>query len=141
MKLAVVAVLLAAACGSEGAAPLFPESYASSYVEVRSCRASADHDLHKIRILADPLALPTYMTRSGPFPDGALLVKEEYDFADGNCSDEIVEWTVMKKVAGTWQWQRVNADRGVEADDARCINCHAACSRAPDGHDGTCAMP
>ena len=140
MRLSVVFLL--AACGSDGASPLFPESYAASYVEVRNCRASADHDLHKIRIVADPIAMPIYTSRSGPFPDGAILVKEEFDFSDGNCSGEIVEWTVMKKVAGAWQFQRVNADRGVETEnEARCINCHTACGRAPDGHDGTCAVP
>jgi hypothetical protein len=135
-------ILATAACGSDGAQPLFRADYATTYTEVRNCRASADHDLHKIRIVANPIALDAYTTRSAPFPDDSIVVKEEYDFTDGDCGGAIVEWTVMKKVAGAWRWQRVDADRSViEEDDASCIGCHAQCGRAPDGHDGTCAVP
>lgn len=140
-----LAVLLVAACGGGGPEPLFRADYAASFTEVRNCRSSGDHQLHKIRILADAAAQDAYTTRSAPFPVGAIVLKEEYDFADGSCSGDILEWTVMQKIdATTWEWQRVTADREVafqSEEPQRCIQCHAQCGRAPDGHDGTCALP
>jgi hypothetical protein len=137
---AVLAVL--SACGSDGSEPLFAASYASTFVEVRNCRASADHDLNKIRIVAGPTALASYNMRAAPFPDEAIVIKEEYDFADGTCAGPIIQWTVMKKVAGTWAWQKVDKDRKVvEEDTPRCINCHTQCGVPPDGFDFTCAVP
>jgi hypothetical protein len=140
-----------AACngGDDGPDPDFPADYATTYTEVRNCRASADHDLHNIRILADPSGLATYRDRTGPFPAGAVVVKEEYDFADDSCAGPVLQWTVMTKLAEpnaipvrTWRWQRVDAERTVvEEDEGRCINCHAGCGNPPDGHDGTCALP
>ena len=136
---------LVVACG-ESSPPVFSVDYAASFVEVRNCRSSADHDLNKIRILADPDALPIYTTRDAPFPVAAVVLKEEYDFADDACSGSIKQWTVMRKrddaTNGGWTWQRVDADRAVVSEDAtRCINCHAQCGRPPEGHDGTCAVP
>ena len=142
-----------AACGwllvlscSEQASPEFPVDYAANYVEVRDCRASADHDLNNIRILADPAALPIYVARDAAFPVGAVVLKEEYDFADVACSGPIKQWTAMRWLDGTtnggWAWQRVGADRTVvSTDEVRCINCHAQCGRPPDGYEGTCAVP
>ena len=138
MRFAVL--LFLAACGSDSASPLFPDGY--QYAEVRNCRSSSDHDLNKIRVLVDPVAANSYTTRSAPFPDGSIVLKEEYDFADTTCSGALVQWTVMKKVGGTWQWQRVDKDRNVESEnEARCINCHTQCGKPPDGYDGTCAVP
>jgi len=138
--------LVLAACGGGGGdEPLFDEGYRSSYVEVRNCRSSGDHDLNKVRILADPTALNAYTTRAMPFPVGSIVLKEEYDFSDGSCAGPIIEWTVMKKLdATTWDWQRVTKDRDVAFGDeepSRCINCHTQCGKPPDGHDGTCAIP
>jgi hypothetical protein len=141
----LAAVAAGAACDDE-AVPSFPADYAASFVEVRDCRSSGDHELHRIRVLADPAALAIYTSRAARFPEGALVLKEEYDFADRDCSGPIVEWTVMRRRAGGerggWAWQRVSAGRQVESeDDPRCIGCHAQCGVAPDGHDGTCAVP
>jgi hypothetical protein len=149
--LVVVASLAAAGgagCGGD-VAPEFPASYAATYVEVRGCRPSGDHELHSVRILADPLAWPTYTRRDARFAEGAVVLKEEYDFADPACAGPIVEWTVMRRLAGEasgaragWAWQRVAADRAViSEDEPRCIGCHLQCGQPPDGHDGTCAMP
>lgn len=141
--LAVALALALAACGDDAPEPMFPADYATSYVEVRDCRSSSEHDLRKVRILADPAALDPYTTRAAPFPVGAIVLKEEYDFADGACAGPILEWTAMRRLEAdaTWAWERVDADRAiVSTDDARCRNCHASCGRAPDGHDGTCAM-
>ena len=40
-------VLVVAACSEEE--PLFPENWSATYNEVRTCRSSSDHDLHRIR--------------------------------------------------------------------------------------------
>ncbi|MBL9020473.1 MAG: cytochrome P460 family protein [Myxococcales bacterium] len=139
-------IVLAASCGDEGPSPVFPESWASSYTEVRNCRSSGDHELNKVRVLVDAAALAPYMTRAQPFPVGSVVLKAEYDFADGNCSGPPVGWTVMQK-AGTpenlgWVWQKVDAGRGVESEnDPQCVQCHTDCGVAPDGYDGTCTVP
>lgn len=135
-----------AACGTDPAVePDLPADYASSFTEVRDCRSSADHDLHKIRILADAAALEPYTTRAMPFPAGAVVVKEEYDFSDADCAGEIIEFTVMKKTGEAdflgWQWQRLSAGREVTQNEDRCVACHDFCGAPPDGHDGTCALP
>ncbi len=145
--LAVVGLL--AACGDEPVAPLFPESYASTYVEVRDCRRSADHDLGQIRVLADPAAAGPYVARDVAFPVGATVLKVEYDFGDLDCAGPIRNWTVMQRVAEGgdplhlgWAWQRVEPDRTVTSEhDSRCLGCHARCGVAPDGYLGTCAVP
>jgi hypothetical protein len=147
----VVAAALLAACG-EPAPPspvaAFPADYAASYQELRSCRKSADHELSFVRVLADESALGPYRDRASPFPDGAIVLKEQYDPGDATCSGTIAQWTVMRKNASaterlTWDWQRVAADRSVvEADTASCYGCHASCTGAEQaGYDFTCADP
>jgi hypothetical protein len=128
--------------------PLFPADYLTTYAEVRDCRSSGDHDLHRIRILADPAALAPYLDRVDPFPEGAVVLKEEYDFGDDHCSGDIKQWTVMVKLAEGasadtlgWTWQEVDASRAVRSENApRCIGCHRPCG-SPDGYDHTCAVP
>ncbi len=125
---------------------MFRADYAATYTEVRNCRASSDHDLHRIKVLADPAALGPYQTRTAPFPVGAILLKAEYDFADITCTGPIVEWTVMQKLAAPedlgWVWQRVAADRSVTSEnESLCITCHTDCGDAPEGYDGTCTVP
>jgi len=139
----LVAVLALSACEP---APSFPADYAKSYVEVRSCRPSSEHDSHNIRILASPTALGPYATRDGGFPLGAIVLKEERDYGDVNCSGPVLLWTVMTAAedAGVkgWHWQSVSLERRVlTTNQSRCIGCHAGCGQAPDGYQGTCAVP
>lgn len=142
-------LLLLVACGTEPdplPPPVFPADYAASYVEVRDCRSSSDHDLRKIRVLADPASLDPYTTRAGTFPSGAIVLKEEYDFADLDCTGPLLQWTVMQRnddaARGNWLWQRIDADRTlVTQNEDRCINCHDFCGKPPDGFEGTCALP
>lgn len=148
---AALPLAFAAACSaseppSEPAA--FPADYLDSYVEVRDCRRSADHELDFVRVLADPAALGPYGDRASAFPDGAVVLKEQYDPSDTTCSGAITEWTVMRKALAAserlgWDWQRVAADRRVvEANTDRCVGCHAGCTAAPHpGYDFTCADP
>jgi hypothetical protein len=138
------ALILAAlaGCGGDGPEPAFPADYAGDFTEVRDCRSSADHDLHRIRVLADATAMAPYLAREAPIPDGAVLLKEEYDFGDDDCSGPILEWSVMAKRDGAWSFQDVDADRRVVSeDDSRCVGCHELCGDPPDGFDGTCAVP
>ena len=146
-------LLLAATCGcgdpepEPSATAAFPADYAGSYVEVRDCRKSADHELEHIRVLADPAALEPYRNRSGEFPGGAVVLKEQYEASDDTCSGPISQWTVMQKDTSTsdrlgWSWQRVDADRCVvETNTPSCVSCHSACSAGSIGYDGTCAEP
>lgn len=154
--LPAVALLVVTGCGDpstkgEGhqAKPLFPEDYRTSYDEVRDCRQSADHDLNTVRVLADPAARDPYLGRDQPFPVGAVLVKEEYEFGDSDCTGDIVQWTVMQRLAEQsssdtldWRWQRVDAGRNVVGEDTpRCYGCHVACTEDQGGYQSTCTVP
>lgn len=140
--------LATSACGGDDDTsfePLFPEDYATSYVEVRDCRTSSEHDLNKIRVLADPASSQAYLDRMEEFPVGAVLLKEEYDFADEDCSGDIKQWTVMVRMPTDsspdtldWTWQEVGVAGNVESEDSPgCINCHASCV-PPGGYFNTC---
>lgn len=134
--------------GASGPVPSFPADYAATYVEVRDCRNSGDHELNRIRVLADPAALGPYRDRNADFPVGAVVLKEEHDFADTDCTGAPVRWTVMTRLAtgsapGTldWDWQDVDAERRVVSEnDSRCIGCHTGCGVPPDGYLGTCTV-
>lgn len=144
----VCLAVAAAACGGDDLEPLFPADYQDSYVEVRDCRGNGgSHDFNRIRVLADPLALVAYRDRSEPFPEGAVVLKEEYDADDADCTGAIRRWTVMqRRAAGDdagigWRWQEVDADGiVVNEDEPRCAGCHAGCA-PPDGYEGTCTVP
>jgi hypothetical protein len=131
----------------EAPAPSFAEDYEASYVEVRDCRKSADHELEYIRVLADPMALGPYLDRTSDFADGAVVLKEQYDAGDDTCTGPITQWTVMTKRAAAsehlgWDFQRVAADRRVvEMNASSCSGCHQGCSGSPIGYDSTCAEP
>lgn len=134
--------------GSSGTAPSFPADYAASYVEVRGCRNSGDHELNRIRVLADPAALAPYDDRDTEFPVGAVVLKEEHDFADTDCTGVPVRWTVMTRLATgsstetlDWYWQDVDEGRRVVSEnDSRCIGCHTGCGVPPQGYLGTCTV-
>jgi hypothetical protein len=145
-----IVVALLAGCGDDTAPgePFFPADYRGTYVEVRNCRQSADHDLHMIRVLADPLAVGPYTTRDAGIPEGAVLVKEEYDFGDFDCTGPIVKFTASRRLAPEsapddldWEWQRLDPSREVVFEESpRCVACHTGCE-PPDGYEGTCAVP
>jgi hypothetical protein len=150
MRSLLIAVAICA-CGGDGAddTSLFPADYLSSYVQVRPCRRSADHDLNNVRVLADPAALGPYRIRDQPFPTGAVVLKEEYSLSDDTCTGPVKMWTVMVKLAAgsdasrlDWRWQKVDAGRMVTTDnEQRCYACHITCGVPPDGYQGTCAVP
>jgi hypothetical protein len=147
----LVLALLACACDDDdpGVAPDFPADYAASYVQVRSCRASSDHDLNQVVVVADQVAAQAYVMRDRPFATGAIVIKEEREPTDSTCSGPIQQWTVMTQLpAGSspqtldWHWQRVDRNRKVVTDDEpRCYGCHTLCGVPPDGYAGTCEVP
>lgn len=147
---ACLSLALLAQCGPEapsGPASLVPSNYATSYVEVRRCRSTVEHQpnpsgdvVRNIRVWVSPGAAQAYINNAATLPAGAVVIKEEYG-ASCNRAD-LLAWTVMRKEAGydpprgDWHWQRVRASTNAVLEDGRvqrCISCHdtAAC-RARD---------
>ena len=143
--------------GIDGAPPdaapeaIFPVDYATTYTMVRDCRNSTSHDFHGIVIYADPDAASPYLDRDAPFPVGSVIVKEEYELGDTECTGDIVEWAVMKRLeAGSapelqldWFWQELDEERVVVTEnDSHCWGCHDDCDGDPtDSYENTCAEP
>jgi hypothetical protein len=130
-----------------GPSPSFPADFERSYVEMRDCRHSHEHELRYIRVFASPSALAPYAALSAdePYPVGATLVKLEYD--DELCA-ALIEYTSLEKlepganpVGGDWLWQRVSPEREVTSSGApwTCVNCHTYHCAPPYGYDLTCA--
>jgi hypothetical protein len=146
-------VLFLGGCPGDPVTPevVFPEDYAATYLEVRNCRRSIDHDVNFVRVLADPAAYEPYMGRTAEFPVGAVVLKVEYvEEADCLADADIERWSVMRKEEPgfggdeyvDWYFQRVNVRREVISDnEERCTRCHSECGVLPDGYDGTCAIP
>ena len=141
-----------AACGTDsasGPASLLPKDYAATYTMVRPCRLSGDHDLNYVTVMADSAAAGPYVMRTTDFPEGSLVVKEEHDPGDMDCSGPIITWTLMQRLAtgsspdtDDWTWQRLDAKGHVMTEnDNNCISCHKTCGVPPDGYEGTCSMP
>jgi cytochrome P460 len=150
MRLVALAVL-ATACGSDSHSvpPIFPADYAATYTEVRNCRPSIEHGAVNVRVLAAPDALVPYTGRMMAFPEGAIVLKEEYPSADTACAGAIRYWTVMEKLADgsspdtlDWHWQKLDSTRHVLLDDDQsCIACHQMCTAANGGYLYTCTAP
>lgn len=152
-SVALGAALSAVSCGSDSedspsVPPLFPADYVASFTEVRDCRSSTEHEFNRIRVLADLAALEPYQTRQGEFPVGAVVLKEEYDFSDTDCTGDVIRYTVMSRLPEgsspetlDWQWQDVEPSRRVKTEnDSLCIGCHTTCGVPPDGFEGTCTV-
>jgi hypothetical protein len=151
--LVAMAALVASCNGDDDdAGAAFPEDYAATYVEVRDCRQSGgDHEINHFTVLTDPASVEAYNGQSEPFGVGAVVLKEEYDFGDSDCTGPIKQWSVMVKLADGeappdqlgWRWQRVlAADRTVAEENVpRCFGCHSLCTPENGGYDGTCTLP
>jgi hypothetical protein len=128
-----------------GPQPLFSADFEQTFVQVRGCRKSIEHDLEFVRLLVRPEDAATYARCVVPdspcgdadgFAQGALLVKAQY--LDASCT-ELLRWTVAQKDAastegGGWRWQEVSAARQVTLDGAprACVSCHTHCDPAFD---------
>jgi hypothetical protein len=152
----LVAVVVCSACGNDVAKPLpppvFPADYvAQGYMEVRNCRPSLEHSPDNIRVLASmaPDAFTPYTTRTGTFPTGAIVLKEQYYAADTSCTGPIHQWTVMERLdtdsspdTFDWHWQRVDNHLHTTMDnDQTCIACHNDCGGSGDRFFHTCTDP
>jgi len=99
--------------------------------------------------VASPDAREAYQGRAIPFPTGAIVLKEQYGPADTTCAGDIVDFTVMIRLATgsapatlDWTWQHVSADREILPDDImKCTRCHADCAAQSVGYMGTCEEP
>jgi hypothetical protein len=123
---------------------IYPANFESDFVEVRDCRLSpAEHDGYYIRVLAPEDIAPAYVAGEYPFPEGALLVKAEYD--DEECSTLARVSAMLKLAEGDaldlfdWQWQRTDQDGEVltETPARSCAGCHATC----EASDYACTEP
>ena len=133
------------------AVPPFDPDYRDTYVLARNCRNSASHDLHKILVWAAPEGADDYIAQEGELPVGMVLLKEEFDFADTECEDEVVRRTTMRKLpAGQgpeeqlgWHWVEYEADGSIATENhSLCWGCHDDCDGEPDRvYDDTCAVP
>lgn len=80
-----------------------------------------------VQVWANAAAMEAIAAGGGPFPDGAILVKESYA-DDGSLRDV----TAMRKKdgfapdAGDWYWGRFSpaGDPGLEGAVAACSGCH-----------------
>ena len=164
--LALVVLALTGACGcgdddgggsidgappDAGPEPIFPADYATSYTKVRDCRSSTSHDFHSIVIWADPDAANPYLDRDAPFPVGSIVLKEEYDIGDTECTGDVVEYAVMQRlepgsapdVQLDWFWQELDENSEVISENSSlCFGCHDDCDGDPtDSYENTCAEP
>jgi hypothetical protein len=129
-------------------APLFAADYEQSYVQIRDCRLSIEHELEYIRVFADASAAthyqacvtlesPTDPPCDQPFADGAVLLKAQY--RDARCT-ELLRYSAVRREAdasatgASWRWQEVSAEGTVRADGTlpQCINCHRGCDGSRD---------
>ena len=148
----VVALVSIAGCSGGDPSPdaelsLVPADY-SSFSEVQGCRNSVDHELTKIRTLADPSTKNAFLGRM-PFPTGGIFIAEERDSDETTCTGPILSWAIMIKLEDgsspsthDFQWQRVRAsdNQVITPSVPRCVNCHSLCE-PPDFYGYACSVP
>lgn len=126
----------------------FPADYETAWTEARTpCTLSHDHELTYIRVFVNDLALGPYRDQSSRYPEGAALLKVEYE--DEDCST-IRDYVLMERLGPgeapedlEWAWERYDASRRVVTDrrfePETCINCHVChCGEPPYGWQLTC---
>ncbi|MCX8072670.1 MAG: hypothetical protein N3C12_09485 [Candidatus Binatia bacterium] len=116
---------------------IIPPNYAQTFIEVRDCRLSTEHEGYYIRVLTDAAGAQLYRENAPSLPVGTVVVKEEYNRPDCR-ADSLVRWSAMRKeldgfepTGSNWHWQRVLRDGTIVADGKEtCIGCHVrpACS-------------
>lgn len=157
---AICTGICAAGCSDEPEpTPIAPvvtaaELASGGFEEVLACRASHEHDLRYVRIVANAAAVAMYRRCilvpaagcSEPFPVGALFVKYEYELP-GCFPGDFDGYTASLKLAPgsypeghDWRWQRLTPKFRVTEDGAplRCLLCHIDHCAAPAGHDLHC---
>jgi hypothetical protein len=129
--------------------PLFPPDFLDSYILVRDCRFSSDHNLSRVRVYVDSTGAQSYLNGNYPLPVGTVSVKTMNSGDNEQCEGALEEYAVMVKgPSGTapstndWIWQSVNPDRSVRLSgtifEGECITCHEDCTK---GRDYMCTDP
>jgi hypothetical protein len=123
---------------------VLPGDYRTAFVQVRTCRNSVEHGLVNVVVRVRAEQKDLYEAGPYPFPQGSLVVKEEY--RDSGCTD-LTGYTIMRKEAGgyfaeggDWQWFTLDP-LGTTLKDGKaptCSHCHAACKPS---RDFLCAQP
>ena len=87
--------------GDDRAEPVFPADYAATYIEVRDCRASGDHDLNNIR---DPRRSGGARAVPGPrrcrSRSARSCSRRSTTSPTPTCAGPITQWTVMRRAPG-----------------------------------------
>jgi cytochrome P460 len=118
---------------------VLPTDYRTAFVQVRGCRASIEHFPSNVIVRVRPELASLYESGPYPFPEGALVVKEEY--RDSQCQDLTGYTAVRKEKAGyyaegaDWQWFRLDSLGTVmrKGHLKDCANCHSSESSCPGG--------
>lgn len=146
--LALSLTLACAQVDSPNAPVVLPADYKATFMQVRDCRPSADHDLHHIVVRVKPELAAAYNAGPYPLPAGSLVVKEEFGDQDAQCQN-LLGYTVMRKEAGGYfpaggDWQYFTLDSLgavlVGGPQPRCASCHTSCPGGRD-RDRLCANP
>ena len=143
-----VAATVLTACADDPPEPsrdaVFPADYRESFVQLRTCRQSIEHDLEFVELWVSPdhaalfddcvsPALPC----DAPLPAGVVVIKPQ--FLDAGCSTPI-RTAAAQRLHGedlgdgaAWLWQEVDPDgRSTGNDGTACIACHQHCDPAYD---------
>lgn len=115
-------------------APVFPDNYRETFVEVRDCRLTPPHDGLMVRVLVNEIARDAYLSNANPLPVGSVIIKEAFSGPD--CADDarITQWWAMRKeppgfdtTDGDWHWQLVLREPHIVFTDGKtnCIGCHS----------------
>jgi hypothetical protein len=155
LRLVPLAVLAFAGCAqvdSPNPEIVLPDDYRTTFVEARSCRSTLEHasevgaGAESAVVIKVRPEMADLFEAGGPFPEGALIIKEQY--RDLQCTvANLVSYTAMKKqkagydpAGGDWSWYRMDERSHVllSGKIATCITCHAVCGKT---RDRTCVDP
>jgi hypothetical protein len=129
-----LAVVLSACAEVDSPNPkmVLPNDYRTAFVPVRRCGDGVEHGFIKFVVRVRAELANQYDNGPYPFPEGTLIVKEEYDSRDSQC-DNLMSYTAMRKEAagyfpagGDWQWFSLDG-YGVVLKDGKldtCAQCH-----------------
>jgi len=120
-----------------------PLGYPTSFTQVRTCRAVADHGLAYERVFANDVAAGPYAAGLYPLPAGSVVAAEQH--GDPSCTSLTGFYLMAKENPGydpanhDWHWQRLDFNQRVLEDGrlTSCSSCHAQSSC----NDYLCAPP
>src|SRR3954453_6382027 len=98
VSLLALGVVVSACAQVDNPSPqmVLPADYRTAFVQVGNCENSIDHGLIDVIVRVRSEDVARYTSGPYPFPQGALVVKEEYR---GQGCGELSGYTVMRKEA------------------------------------------